>query len=59
MGEEKRIVITQESPNKPFDIELIGDWKAKEITRLQRLIVLAYRRRNRTIRQQEKVEKEE
>jgi len=50
--EEKRITITQVGGNPP-DIVLEGDWKAKEVVRLPRLLTIAYRRKMGAIRREQ------
>ena len=61
--EEKRIIIEQTSESQPIQIDMIGPWKAKEISRIQRQLVLAYRRNRAVIRKafeaEQKAKKEE
>jgi len=53
---EKRIIISQESESVPITVEIIGDWKAKEINRVERLIIINYRRQKSAIRKARELE---
>lgn len=57
--EDKRIIIEQGDPERPIKITIEGSWRAKEITKIQRLLILAYRHKKADIRKQEKEDKEE
>lgn len=50
MNEEKLVIIKQPDPSEPIQVEMTGDWKAKEIPRIQRAVILAYRRHKAALR---------
>lgn len=54
--EPKRIVFEQVDPSKPISISIEGMWRAKEISQIQRSLILAYRRTKNRIRKQEQKE---
>lgn len=56
---EKLITIKVEEEGKPLEVEIIGDWKAKEIPRIYKALVLAYRRKKASIRKENIKEEEE
>ena len=59
MESEKYILITQDDPSEPLQVEITGEWKAKEVSRIQRMLIISYRRHKAAIRKEARENKKE
>jgi hypothetical protein len=55
--QRKLIVFEQTDPSIPIKVTIVGTWKAKEITQVERLLILAYRKQKGQIRREERIAK--